>query len=82
MELLWDGGSKGGSNSPGHITKMAAMPICPYMVKKQKPKKNFKILRTKWPKSLKLGIQHRALEYYQDLSETTSVYDVKSWRVL
>ena len=27
MELLWDGGTKVCSNGPGHITKMAAMPI-------------------------------------------------------
>ena len=27
MELLWDGGRKVCSNGPGHMTKMAAMPI-------------------------------------------------------
>ena len=27
MELLWDGGTKVCSNVPGHMTKMAAMPI-------------------------------------------------------
>ena len=27
MELLWDGGTKFCSNVPGHMTKMAAMPI-------------------------------------------------------
>ena len=27
MELLWDGGTKVCSNGPGHMTKMAAMPI-------------------------------------------------------
>ena len=27
MELLWDGGMKVCSNVPGHMTKMAAMPI-------------------------------------------------------
>ena len=27
MELLWDGGTKVCSNGPGHITKVAAMPI-------------------------------------------------------
>ena len=31
MELLWDGGTKVCSNVPGHMTKMAAMPI--YIVK-------------------------------------------------
>ena len=27
MEPPWDGGTKGCSNGPGHMTKMAAMPI-------------------------------------------------------
>ena len=27
LELLWDGGTKFCSNGPGHMTKMAAMPI-------------------------------------------------------
>ena len=27
MELLWDGGTKFCSKSPGHMTKLAAMPI-------------------------------------------------------
>ena len=27
VEPPWDGGTKGYSNSPGHMTKMAAMPI-------------------------------------------------------
>ena len=27
MELLWDGGTKVCSNGPGHVTKMATMPI-------------------------------------------------------
>ena len=27
MELLWDGGTKVWSNGPGHMTKMATMPI-------------------------------------------------------
>ena len=31
MEPPWDGGTKICSNGPGHMTKMAAMPI--YMVK-------------------------------------------------
>ena len=30
MELLWDGGTKVCSNGPGHMTKMAAMPIHVY----------------------------------------------------
>ena len=28
MEPPWDGGTKVCSNGPGHMTKMAAMPIC------------------------------------------------------
>ena len=27
MEPQWDGGTKVGSNGPGHMTKVAAMPI-------------------------------------------------------
>ena len=44
-------------NVPGHMTKMAAMP---YMVKTLK-----KSSGTKRPMTLKLGMQHRVLEYYQ-----------------
>ena len=34
MELLWDGGTKFCSNGPGHMTKIAAMPLppWPYMI--------------------------------------------------
>ena len=49
MELLWEGGTNVCSNGPGHMTKMAAMPI----------------YGTKRPMTLKLGIQHCVLEYYQ-----------------
>ena len=34
MELLWDGGTKVCSNGPGHMTKVAAMPICGKNLKK------------------------------------------------
>ena len=34
MELLWDGGTKVCSNGPGHMTKLAAMPIYGKNVKK------------------------------------------------
>ena len=47
------------SNGPGHMTKMAAMPIYG---------KNFKKIffsGTKRPMTLKLGMQHRVLKYYQ-----------------
>ena len=58
MELLWDGGTKVCSNGPGHMTKMAAMPIY--------GKKILKIFsRTKRQMTLKLGMQHQVLEYYQ-----------------
>ena len=58
MELLWDGGTKVCSNVPGHMTKMAAMPIY--------GKNLIKIFSgTKRPMTLKLGMQHWVLEYYQ-----------------
>ena len=47
------------SNSPGHMIKMAAMPIYSKKLKKSsspEPKK---------PMTLKLGMQHWVLEYYQ-----------------
>ena len=46
-------------NGLGHMTKMAAMPIYGKNIKKSyspKPKR---------PMTLKLGMQHRVLEYYQ-----------------
>ena len=54
MEPSWDGGMKVYSNGPGHMTKTAAMPIY-----------DKKISGTKSPMTLKLGMQHRVLEYYQ-----------------
>ena len=59
MESPWDGGTKVCSNGPGHMTKMAAMLIYD---------KNFKKIffsGTKRLMTLKLGMQHRVLEYYQ-----------------
>ena len=58
MELLWDEGTKVRLNGPGHMTKMAAMPIYG---------KHLKIFfsGTKRPMTLKLGVQHWVLEYYQ-----------------
>ena len=52
-------GTKVCSNDPGHMTKMAAMPIY--------GKKNLKIFffGTKRPMTLKFGMQHRVLKYYQ-----------------
>ena len=59
MEPPWDGGTKVCSNGPGHMTKMAAMPIYGKNLKK-----NF-FFRTKWPMTLKLDMQHWVHEYYQ-----------------
>ena len=58
MEPPWDGGTKIYSNGPGHMTKMAAMPIL---------LKNLKIFfsGTKRPMTLKLGMWLWVLEYYQ-----------------
>ena len=33
MEPPWDRGTKACSNDPGHMIKVVAMPICPYVVK-------------------------------------------------
>ena len=58
MELVWDWGTKVCSNGPGHMTKMAAMPIYGKNLKKSSPE-------LKRPMTLKLGMHHRVLEYYQ-----------------
>ena len=58
MELLWDGGMKVCSNGPGNLTKMAAMP---YMVKTLQ----IFFSGTKRPMTLKPGMQHLVLKYYQ-----------------
>ena len=55
MELPWDGGTKACSNSHGHMSKMAAMPIYG---------KNL-LWNPERLMTLKLGMQHRLLEYYQ-----------------
>ena len=54
----WDEATKACSNGPGHMTNMAALPIYG---------KNIKIFfsGTKRPMTLKLGMQHCVLEYYQ-----------------
>ena len=58
MESPCDGATKFCSNGLGHKTKMTAMPIYG---------KNLKNIfsGTKRPMTLKLGMQHRVLEYYQ-----------------
>ena len=59
MESPWDGRTKVCSNGPGLITKVAAMPI--YGKKLQK----IFFFGTRRPMTLKLGMLHRVLEYYQ-----------------
>ena len=59
MEPPWDGGTKIFSNDPGHMTKMAAMPIY------GKNHKKIFFSETKGPMTLKLGMQHRVHKYYQ-----------------
>ena len=61
MEPPWDGGTNVCSIGPGHMTKMAAMPIYGKSIKKISS-------GTKRPMTLKLGLQHRVLEYYQVFS--------------
>ena len=59
MESPWDGGTKVCSNSPGHMTKLAAMPIYGQNLKK------IFFSGIKRPMTLKLGMQQRVLDYYQ-----------------
>ena len=58
IEFLWDGGTKVCSTGPGHMTKM---PPCPYMVKTLK----IFFSGTKRPMTLKLGMLHQVLMYYE-----------------
>ena len=53
----WDGRMKGYTTGRSHMTKMAVVPIY--------GKNLQKISGTKRPITLKLGMQHRVLEYYQ-----------------
>ena len=62
MELLWDGGTEVCSNGPGHMTKMATMPI------HGKNHKKSSFSGTKRPMTLKHGMQHRVLKYFQTYS--------------
>ena len=59
MEILWDTETKVCSNGPGHMTKMAAIPIY------GKTPQN--LLRNQKADDLEsnLGMHHRVLEYYQ-----------------
>ena len=58
MESPWDGGTKVCSNGPGHMIKMAAMPIYSKNIKK------IFFSGTKRSMTLKLGILHWVLKYY------------------
>ena len=58
MKHLWEGGTNVFINNPGHMTKMAAMPIYG-----KYPSKIFSSA-TGGPISTKLGMKHRGLEYY------------------
>ena len=77
MEPPWDGGTKVCSNGPGHMAKMAVIPIfgenLNLMVK-------IFFSGTKTPMTLKVGMQHRVLEYYEvysnDDPELTLIYFV------
>ena len=66
MEPLCDGVMKVCSNVPGHLTKMAAMPIYSKNLKKDL------LLRNQNPMTLKLGMQHWVLKYYQLCSNNDS----------
>ena len=59
MESPGDGGTKVCSNGPGHLIKMAAMPIY------GKKTKRIFFSGTKRLMTLNLGMHHRVLEYYQ-----------------
>ena len=60
MESPWDEETKVCSNGHGHMTKMAAVPICIV-----KTLKNLLWNQTKRPMTLRLDVQHQVLEYYQ-----------------
>ena len=57
MKHLWEGGINVFINNPGHLTKMAAMPIYG-----KNPSKF--VFSTNGPISAKLGMKHWGLEYY------------------
>ena len=57
VKLPWQGGMKICSNGPGHMTSMAAMPVYGKNLKK------IFFSGTKQPMTLKVGMQHRILEY-------------------
>ena len=77
MKHLWEGGTNVFINNPGHMTKMAAMPIyCKY------PSKIFSS-GTGGSISTKFGMKHRGLEYYNvfinyDLWMTLAYFTARS----
>ena len=76
MKHLWEGGTNVFINNPGHMTKMAAMPIYG-----KNPSKFFS--ETTGPISMKLGMKHRGLEYYNvfinyDLWMTLTYFTARS----
>ena len=60
VESPWDAGTKACSNYLGHMTKMATMPIYGKIFRKI-----FSGTKSLRPMTLKLGMQHRVLEYYE-----------------
>ena len=59
VESPWDGGMKVVSTVPGHMTIMAAMPIYGRNLKK------IFFSGIKQPMTLKVGMQHWVIEYFQ-----------------
>ena len=62
MEPLWDGETIVCSNGPGHMTKMAAMPIYGKNLKNSSQKF---FSGTERLMTLKVGLQYRVLDSYQ-----------------
>ena len=71
MEPPWEGGTKVDINGPGHMTKMAAMPIYG---------KTFKIFfsRTNSPMSLKFGIKLYKVYLIDDPGLTLTYFTARS----
>ena len=67
IELLRDGGTKVCSNGPGHMIKMAAMPIYGKNLKKL-------LLRNQKSITLNLGMHRRVLKYYQVCSNDLDLF--------
>ena len=77
MKHLWEGETNVYINNPGHMTKMAAMPIYG-----KNPSKIF-FSGTTGPISTKLGMKHQRLKYYNvyinhDLAVTLTYFTARS----